>query len=86
MNCNCIKEVEEKLAEYRKPLAGDDAVARMENIAWAINGNKVLTVINIPFRVKGSKKGYTSEKGRIETITASFCPFCGKSTKPAEAA
>jgi hypothetical protein len=56
MNCNCIKEVEEKLAEYRKPLAGDDAVARMENIAWAINGNKVLTVINIPFRVKGSKK------------------------------
>jgi hypothetical protein len=86
MNCDCINVVEKKLAEFRKPLAGDDAVARMENIGWMINENKAVTVINMPFRVKGSKKGYTTDKGKIDSITASFCPFCGKSTKPAEVA
>jgi hypothetical protein len=83
MNCNCIRETEQRLAEFVMPQAGDDATATCMASGMCITETMGLrTVVNIPFRIKGSKKGFTSEKGKEMPFVASFCPFCGVSTAP----
>jgi hypothetical protein len=82
MQCNCLTKVAENLAEYLKPQAGDDAKAQVSGLAWNLSDG-CDEVLNIPFKVTGSKKGYSSAKGKEITVTASFCPFCGISAKKA---
>lgn len=79
MNCDCIKNNEARLAKFMQPKAGDDAKA--ECMATGLQLTKELNlrlVLNIPFRIKGSKKGFTSEKGKEMPFVASYCPFCGR--------
>lgn len=87
MNCNCIRETEQRLAEFVKPKVGDDATATCMAVGLQITDDMgIRTVLNIPFRIKGSKKGFNREKGKEMPFVASFCPFCGVSTAPAKAA
>lgn len=80
MNCDCIKEFETAIGNHMKPLAGDDATAKIQGTALNLVGNGLRYVLTIPFRVKGSKKGYTSEKGKEMPCNANYCPFCGRTT------
>lgn len=83
MNCNCVGEMEKKMAEYMKPKAGENTTASCTAVGFALGSSLALT-INIPFRVKGRNKGYTSEKGKEVIFVAAYCPFCGVSTKTPE--
>jgi hypothetical protein len=82
MNCDCLKDLETRLARHMEQQAGADVTARVMNTALAIpDDGPVYAVLNIPFRVKGSKKGYTSEKGKEIIVAANCCPFCARSAK-----
>lgn len=82
MKCDCINEIERQLADHMKPKAGADAEARAQNMALLITDDMELkSALQIPFRVKGSGKGFASERGKEVPVTASCCPFCGRSTK-----
>jgi hypothetical protein len=80
MNCNCVTEVEKQLANHMKPQAGDDAKATCQATVFQITSTLRL-MLQIPFRVKGSKKGFTSANGKEVPVTASHCPFCGRDAR-----
>lgn len=89
MNCGCIKRLEGEIAEasFVKAKAGENI--KVECVATAFQMTKDLDlklVINIPFRVRGTGRGFASEKGKEMPVVASFCPFCGVSTKTPAAA
>lgn len=77
MNCNCIDETQKQLAELMKDQAGDDAKATCQG-QGIVFGSPSYCILSIPFRVRGSKKGFTSEKGKEVTVAATYCPFCGE--------
>lgn len=79
MNCDCIKDIESSMSDFMKPKAGDDAKADCTATALCF-GKKVRLALMIPFRIRGSKKGYTSEKGKEHSVEASYCPFCARPT------
>jgi hypothetical protein len=79
MNCDCIDTVQKKLAEFVKDQAGPNATATVNNTALLL-GDKLHTVLQIPFTVKGTGKGYTSARGKQVPVTATFCPFCTRPT------
>lgn len=82
MNCDCIELNEKRLVEFLKDQAGESATATCQAIALQITSDMNLrTVLNIPFRVKGTGKGFI--RGKDVPIVANFCPFCGASAKPA---
>jgi hypothetical protein len=86
MNCDCVTKTEEKFADHFRKDAGDSVSARCMATAFSISadlGNVAFAVV-IPFSVKGDKKGFTAAKGKIVNFTASFCPFCGVSTRKKE--
>lgn len=84
MNCDCIKDIESKMRVFMKEQAGDDATAKIQNIAFYMDGSakvgeaRLTSALQIMFRIKGSKKGYTSEKGKEMGCRVSHCPFCGR--------
>lgn len=83
MNCDCISKTEKKLAEYVRPQAGDDV--KVECLATAIGIDDdmgLYAAVRIPFSIKGSKKGFTSAKGKEMPCMASFCPICGREARP----
>lgn len=86
MNCNCINDLEGKMANFMRDRAGDDATAKIQNIAFYMDGaSKVGSAelsrfLQIMFRIKGSKKGYTGEKGKEMGCRVSHCPFCGRTS------
>lgn len=80
MNCNCLTDLQADLADHMKPQAGDDAKATCTLTALCFGTSRVTTDLLIPFRVRGSKKGYTSEKGKEHSVRAGHCPFCGRTT------
>lgn len=80
MKCNCISEIETKMADHFRAKAGETTTAKLKNIAWSL-GLDVSTDINIPFYIKGTEKGFTSAKGKEVIFVATYCPFCGVKTK-----
>ena len=81
MKCDCLKVVSGKLAEHMKSKAGNDAEAVAKNTALMLTPESLESVLQIPFRIKGSKKGFTRERGKEMGVNASYCPFCARSTK-----
>ncbi|MFJ2989986.1 hypothetical protein ACIPF8_19135 [Collimonas sp. NPDC087041] len=76
-NCNCLDETSKALIEHYKPVAGDDV--QVECLGKAIVfGESVESKLFIPFRIKGSKKGFSSAKGTVTNMFFSYCPFCGE--------
>lgn len=85
MNCNCISDIEKRLANHMKPQAGETASASCAGSALFIKDGFAESGLNIAFRVTGDKRGFTSLKGKEVPVKANYCPFCGKSmTKKAE--
>lgn len=84
MNCNCIKELEDKLQTHYQP---DVPVpiqrVRCDAAVFAL-GDGLSVQLAIPFSVHADCRGYSSQKGKATSMRASFCPFCGVSTKPQE--
>lgn len=80
MNCNCIGEIENRLAERMKPQAGETARATCMGSALFLVENSMEAGLNIAFRITGTKPGFKSEKGKEMGVKANYCPFCGKST------
>lgn len=80
MNCDCIKDIEGKMANFIKPKAGENATAKIQGRSMQLVDAGLRYVLTIPFRIKGSGKGYTSEKGKEVSCNASYCPFCGRTT------
>ena len=72
MNCECIKEINDKLVEQ----TGDkDAYICT---SFGISDNKMITVITIPVEYQEFKKDGTRKRYKTKgTIVASHCPFCG---------
>lgn len=81
MNCDCISDIEKRLAAHMKPQAGETARASCAGSALFIIGGEAVSGLSIPFRVTGDKKGFTAMKGKEMPVVASFCPFCGKGAK-----
>lgn len=83
MNCNCVKNIEEKLAKAPFIVAKAGSNIRVECQARGMTLTEDMNLratITIPFAVRGTGKGYTSAKGKMVPCIASFCPFCGKAT------
>ena len=84
MKCGCIKTVTEnvrKSLEDRPELTGKITSVECNAVGIAIIGNSLLTTINIPFAIKADAPGFRSNKGKSMSMIASYCPFCGVSTK-----
>ena len=82
MNCDCIRKTEEIIADHFRTQAGDDVTVRIKGRAIGIDKEtmKLTDQFNLSAFVKGSKKGFTSQKGKEVFIACSYCPFCGKPT------
>lgn len=81
MNCDCVKRVETKLttAPAIAERAGADITAVCQASAIIFTDDMSLHgAISIPFRIRGTGKGYSSAKGKDMPVTATFCPFCGR--------
>lgn len=86
MNCGCIKRLEGEIAQapFVKAKAGENIKVTCSATGFQMTDDMDLKlVINIPFRIRGTGKGFTSEKGKEMPVVASYCPFCGKSTSTA---
>lgn len=80
MNCNCISELEKKVADKYAADLGKPVEVKCTGAA-IVFGKTVSMAHKTPFIVKADAPGY--RKGKDVSFFASFCPFCGKSTKEA---
>lgn len=83
MNCDCVKTIETKLAgaPFIVAKAGSDIQVECQATGFAMTDDMGMrSVINIPFRIRGTGKGFTSAKGKEMPCVASHCPFCGRTT------
>lgn len=76
MNCNCHQEVALKLKE--EGLKFSDKVVAMRIVKNRMSGHLGFPLTNMENR--------RPKSGKPTFMFLSFCPFCGKSTAPAEAA
>lgn len=83
MNCDCVKRIETSMASapFIVAKAGDHITVECQATGIAMtDDNGMRGVINIPFRIRGTGKGFTSAKGKEMPCVASHCPFCGRAT------
>lgn len=83
MNCNCLTEMEEKVAaKFSAELVAPMEV-HCQAVAYGLSDAGVRLWHKTEFKVTGSAKGYA--RGKLVPVMASFCPFCGKSAKAEDA-
>lgn len=85
MNCDCVSKFEKELAEapFVVAKAGQNVTAECMAKGMRLTPEMdLITTINIPFRIRGTGKGFTSAKGKEMPFIAKFCPFCGMSADP----
>lgn len=70
MNCNCIKEIDEKLREKNLELTG---------FAYLMPDFRVVPTVNTAWIDKS--KAPRGKKNSPTKMFASHCPFCGKSVE-----
>lgn len=81
MNCDCIQKTAEMMAIHYTDQAGEGTTAECQNMA--INFGTGGLSLMIPYTVRGSKGAkFRSAKGNLVNVLATYCPLCGKSTKP----
>jgi hypothetical protein len=78
MNCNCISDIEKKLKDKFEEQLGTQVEIECQNLGFTF-GKSMRTQHFSQFKVTADAKGY--KKGNLTSVIASFCPFCGKSTK-----
>lgn len=80
MNCDCVKRIENNLAvaPFIVDKAGDGIkVTCAATVLQMTDDMNLRSVINIPFRIRGTGKGFI--KGKEMPCAAKYCPFCGRS-------
>lgn len=81
MNCNCISDMERRVADKYTQDTGISMTATCQNIGILLDPPAAGDAIYMTtFKVTGQVKGFG--KGKTISVTASFCPFCGKAVKP----
>lgn len=81
MNCDCMTEVKAKLMAH---VTGMGVVnPRVSPDFLGINLGTGEGIISMAYTVRGDNKPYNTQKGKPLNMIASFCPFCGVSTKKA---
>ncbi|MDN7965981.1 hypothetical protein QZM91_00365 [Burkholderia multivorans] len=76
MNCNCISEIENKLAKRYSEELGADATADCQSAGFAIGDSSVRVIHKTEFEIVAQAKGFA--RGKLVPVLASYCPFCGK--------
>lgn len=86
MNCNCVKELEQKMAKHYREQLGVPAEAKCQNVTFMLTENSMVSRLGNAFKVTAQSKGFI--KGKTIQVTGSYCPFCGKAVTetPAEPA
>ncbi|MEM5325213.1 hypothetical protein VSR34_01195 [Paraburkholderia sp. JHI2823] len=84
MNCNCLNEMEDKVAAKFSADLGVPVEAQCQAVAFGMSDSGVTLWHKTEFKITAPTKGYA--RGKLVPVMASFCPFCGKSAKPEEAA
>lgn len=79
MNCNCLTEVKANLSDYMVKRGAVNPVLT-ENFL-GLNLNTGEAIISMTYTLRADNRPYNTQKGKPVTMTASFCPFCGKSVK-----
>ncbi|MBU9566274.1 hypothetical protein L0Z13_11790 [Burkholderia multivorans] len=78
MNCNCISEVEKRLAKRYSEELGADATADCQSAGFAMGDGSVRVIHKTEFKIVAQAKGFA--RGKLIPVIASYCPFCGKPT------
>jgi hypothetical protein len=78
MNCNCINELEKKLADKYSSELGTPANVECKAAGFTF-GKSLQVVHKSEFKITANAAGF--KKGKSIPMVASFCPFCGTSTK-----
>ncbi|AYQ88661.1 MAG: hypothetical protein V4793_01630 [Paraburkholderia tropica] len=76
MNCNCISELEKKLAERYSAELGSPASVECRDVGFSMAANSIRVIHKTEFKVTAQAKGWA--RGKVIPVIASFCPFCGK--------
>ena len=85
MNCTCLKDLEDKLRDFLQPkIKGPIERIECGIVGFGLTEAGMETRLLIPFNVKADAPGYRGQKGKQTPVSASFCPFCGTSTKKAD--
>lgn len=84
MNCDCIKEIKDAMREHWTGRAGEvmDVIIEGEALVLA---EKSYTTLHMPIRIKGTKHGYNTQKGKETFVVCNFCPICGAKIAPPDA-
>lgn len=83
MNCNCVKETEVAIADLMKEKLATSVEVKSADIAFVFGGASGMSMaFKTRFTVTAEAKGY--KRGKEVSMIASFCPFCGTSTKSKE--
>lgn len=87
MQCNCIKELEEKIKEKamsEKEYEGRDIKVNIPITALVFTKTGCEERVNLPCEISydyETKSGKQRTKKNEMGILASYCPFCGKEIK-----
>ncbi len=76
MNCNCIGEIEKKLAKRYSAELETDATADCQSAGFAMGEEGVRVIHKTEFKIVAQAKGFA--RGKLVPVLASYCPFCGK--------
>ena len=85
MKCDCMKDMEVRLAEHFKGVAGEGTTATCKARAICF-GKEVTEDLKIDFTIRGPNRKFKTIKGYDTFVVANYCPFCGKQArgKPTE--
>lgn len=87
MNCNCINDIEKRLEKQFSEQLCKPAKVECQSAGFSLGKSLAIihkTEFKIKFKITADAPGY--KRGMPLSLIASFCPFCGKSTKAEEKA
>lgn len=78
MNCTCINDLEKKLAAKYSAELGTSASAECRAAGFSF-GKSLMVIHKTEFKITANAPCY--KRGKSIPVIASYCPFCGTSTK-----